>query len=124
VTAIAIINKDGSVIDFEGTSPAVVQRITWDPIMAKGRLKHFMLKEPMSSARFATPSSRISLDSGQCSSMKWPISPEADLSVSLIKIAACGTLARGTHGQYMIEQLARIPVDVDYASGAPSQSGN
>ena len=34
-----------------------------------------------------------------------------------IKIAACGTSWHaGLAGKYMIEQLARIPVDVDYAS--------
>ena len=34
-----------------------------------------------------------------------------------IKIAACGTsLHAGFAGKYMIEQLARVNVDVDYAS--------
>jgi glucosamine--fructose-6-phosphate aminotransferase (isomerizing) len=34
-----------------------------------------------------------------------------------IKIAACGTSWHaGLAGKYMIEQLARIPVEVDYAS--------
>ncbi len=45
---IAILTKDAvRVIDFDGNSvQPVIQRITWDPIMAeKGGFKHFMLKE-------------------------------------------------------------------------------
>src|SRR5688500_18872278 len=43
---------------------------------------------------------------------------EADFKrFSSIKIAACGTSWHaGLAGKYMIEQLARVPVEVDYAS--------
>jgi glucosamine--fructose-6-phosphate aminotransferase (isomerizing) len=43
---------------------------------------------------------------------------EADFKrFTSIKIAACGTSWHaGLAGKYMIEQLARVPVDVDYAS--------
>ena len=120
---IAIISKDAvRVTDFEGNSvqPAI-QRITWDPIMAeKGGFKHFMLKEIYEQPRSVrdTVQGRISLDSGQVFLDEMKNITAADFKrFSSIKIAACGTSWHaGLAGKYMIEQLARIPVDVDYAS--------
>ena len=120
---IAVINKDAvSVTDFEGGSvqPAI-QRITWDPIMAeKGGFKHFMLKEIYEQPRSVrdTVQGRISLDSGHVFLDEMSNITETDFKrFSSITIAACGTSWHaGLAGKYMIEQLARIPVDVDYAS--------
>jgi len=120
---IAILTKDAvRVIDFDGNSvqPAI-QRITWDPIMAeKGGFKHFMLKEIYEQPRALrdTVQGRISLDSGRVFLDEMQNMTEADFQrFSSIKIAACGTSWHaGLAGKYMIEQLARIPVDVDYAS--------
>jgi glucosamine--fructose-6-phosphate aminotransferase (isomerizing) len=120
---IAIINKDAvRVIDFEGNSvQPSIQRITWDPIMAeKGGFKHFMLKEIYEQPRSVrdTVQGRISLDSGQVFLDEMSNITETDFKrFTSIKIAACGTSWHaGLAGKYMIEQLARIPVDVDYAS--------
>jgi len=120
---IAVINRDAvRVIDFEGNSvQPSIQRITWDPIMAeKGGFKHFMLKEIYEQPRSVrdTVQGRISLDSGQVFLDEMSNITEADFKrFSSIKIAACGTSWHaGLAGKYMIEQLARIPVDVDYAS--------
>jgi len=120
---LAVINRDAvRVTDFEGNSvqPAI-QRITWDPIMAeKGGFKHFMLKEIYEQPRSVrdTVQGRISLDSGQVFLDEMANITEADFKrITSIKIAACGTAWHaGLAGKYMIEQLARIPVDVDYAS--------
>jgi glucosamine--fructose-6-phosphate aminotransferase (isomerizing) len=120
---IAVINRDAvRVTDFEGNSvqPAI-QRITWDPIMAeKGGFKHFMLKEIYEQPRSVrdTVQGRISLDSGQVFLDEMSNVTEADFKrFTSIKIAACGTSWHaGLAGKYMIEQLARVPVDVDYAS--------
>ena len=120
---IAVINKDAvRVTDFEGSpvQPSI-QRITWDPIMAeKGGFKHFMLKEIYEQPRSVrdTVQGRISLDSGQVFLDEMSDITEADFKrFNSIKIAACGTSWHaGLAGKYMIEQLARIPVDVDYAS--------
>jgi len=119
----AVITKDAvRVTDFEANSvqPAV-QRITWDPIMAeKGGFKHFMLKEIYEQPRSVrdTVQSRISLDSGRVFLDEMKNITEADFKkFTSIKIAACGTSWHaGLAGKYMIEQLARIPVEVDYAS--------
>jgi len=120
---IAIINKDAvRVVDFEGNSvQPSIQRITWDPIMAeKGGFKHFMLKEIYEQPRSVrdTVQGRISLDTGRVFLDEMNNITEADFKrFSSIKIAACGTSWHaGLAGKYMIEQLARIPVDVDYAS--------
>ena len=120
---LAIISKDAvRVTDFEGNSvqPAI-QRITWDPIMAeKGGFKHFMLKEIYEQPRSVrdTVQGRVSLDSGQVFLDEMNNITEADFKrFSSIKIAACGTSWHaGLAGKYMIEQLARVSVDVDYAS--------
>jgi glucosamine--fructose-6-phosphate aminotransferase (isomerizing) len=98
-----------------------IQRITWDPIMAeKGGFKHFMLKEIYEQPRSVrdTVQGRISLDSGQVFLDEMSNITEADFKrFTSIKIAACGTSWHaGLAGKYMIEQLARVPVDVDYAS--------
>jgi len=120
---IAIINKEAvRVTDFEGNSvQPSIQRITWDPIMAeKGGFKHFMLKEIYEQPRAVreTVQGRISLDSGQVFLDDMPNITAADFKrFTSIKIAACGTSWHaGLAGKYMIEQLARLPVDVDYAS--------
>jgi glucosamine--fructose-6-phosphate aminotransferase (isomerizing) len=120
---IAIITKDAvRVTDFEGNSvQPSIQRITWDPIMAeKGGFKHFMLKEIYEQPRSVrdTVQGRISLDTGHVFLDEMSNITEADFKrFTSIKIAACGTSWHaGLAGKYMIEQLARIPVDVDYAS--------
>src|SRR5213595_3354681 len=119
----AILTKDAvRVTDFEGNSvePAI-QRITWDPIMAeKGGFKHFMLKEIYEQPRAVrdTVQGRLSLDTGRVFLDQMDNLTEADFKrFTSIKIAACGTSWHaGLAGKYMIEQLARIPVEVDYAS--------
>src|SRR5947208_1628170 len=119
----AILTKDAvRVTDFEGNSvePAI-QRITWDPIMAeKGGFKHFMLKEIYEQPRAVrdTVQGRLSLDTGRVFLDEMKNITESDfLRFTSIKVAACGTSWHaGLAGKYMIEQLARVPVDVDYAS--------
>ena len=120
---LAVINKDAvRVIDFEGnTVQPSIQRITWDPIMAeKGGFKHFMLKEIYEQPRAVrdTVQGRISLDTGRVFLDEMANITESDFKrFTSIKIAACGTSWHaGLAGKYMIEQLARVPVDVDYAS--------
>jgi glucosamine--fructose-6-phosphate aminotransferase (isomerizing) len=120
---LAIINKDAvRVIDFEGNAvQPSIQRITWDPIMAeKGGFKHFMLKEIYEQPRAVrdTVQGRISLDTGRVFLDEMANITESDFKrFTSIKIAACGTSWHaGLAGKYMIEQLARVPVDVDYAS--------
>jgi glucosamine--fructose-6-phosphate aminotransferase (isomerizing) len=120
---ISIMTKGGvRVTDFTG-NPLMPhrQRITWDPIQAeKGGFKHFMLKEIYEQPRAVreTVEGRISLDTGRVFLDDMKNLTENDFRrYTSIKIAACGTSWHAaTAGKYMIEQLARINVDVDYAS--------
>jgi glucosamine--fructose-6-phosphate aminotransferase (isomerizing) len=107
--------------DFEGNPiQRQPQRILWDPIQAeKGGYKHFMLKEIFEQPRAIrdTTLGRVSLDSGQVFLAEMGISPEELANITSVNIAACGTSWHAaTAGKYMIERLARIPVEVDYAS--------
>jgi glucosamine--fructose-6-phosphate aminotransferase (isomerizing) len=120
---ISVMTKGGvRVTDFTG-NPLMPhrQRITWDPIQAeKGGFKHFMLKEIYEQPRAVreTVEGRISLDTGRVflDNMK-NLTEEDFRRYTSIKIAACGTSWHaGIAGKYIIEQLARINVDVDYAS--------
>lgn len=119
---IAILSKDSvRVTDYDGNIvEPKQQRITWDPIMAeKGGFKHFMLKEIYEQPRAVrdTVRGRVSLDTGKVYLDEMDISEEDFANVTSIKIAACGTSWHaGTAGKYMIEELARVPVEVDYAS--------
>src|SRR5204863_4156573 len=119
---IAVIKKDSvRVTDFNGNAiEPKRQRITWDPIMAeKGGFKHFMLKEIFEQPRAVrdTIQGRVSLDTGRVYLDEMNITEGEFKRFTSIKIAACGTSWHaGLAGKYMIEQLARIPVDVDYAS--------
>jgi len=120
---VAVLTKDAvRVTDFEGNAvEPVKQRITWDPILAeKGGFKHFMLKEIYEQPRAVrdTVQGRISLDTGRVFLDEMKNITEDDFKrINSIKIAACGTsLHAGLAGKYMIEQLARLNVEVDYAS--------
>jgi glucosamine--fructose-6-phosphate aminotransferase (isomerizing) len=109
------------VTDFENR-PVVrpVQRVTWDPIMAeKGGFRHFMLKEIHEQPRAVRDTSlgRISAETGQTVLEQMNIREEEFSSVRKVNIAACGTSWHaGLAGKFMIERLARVPVEVDYAS--------
>ncbi len=120
---IAVMTKDSvRVTDFAGTQvEPEMQRITWDPIQAeKGGFKHFMLKEIYEQPRAVreTVEGRISLDTGRVFLDDMKNLTEADFRrFTSIKIAACGTSWHaGLAGKYMIEELARMSVEVDYAS--------
>jgi glucosamine--fructose-6-phosphate aminotransferase (isomerizing) len=96
------------------------QRITWDPIQAeKAGYKHFMLKEINEQPRAVrdTTLGRVSLDTGRVFLPDMTITPAEFLATTSITIAACGTSWHSAlAGKFMIERLARLPVDVDYAS--------
>jgi glucosamine--fructose-6-phosphate aminotransferase (isomerizing) len=107
--------------DFDGNPiQRPLTRIQWDPIQAeKGGYKHFMLKEIWEQPRAVTDTTlgRVSLDSGKIFLGEMKISDEELAAASSINIAACGTSWHAAQaGKYMIERLARLPVDVDYAS--------
>jgi glucosamine--fructose-6-phosphate aminotransferase (isomerizing) len=118
----AILTLDGvKLTDFNGKPiERALTRIQWDPIQAeKGGFKHFMLKEIFEQPRSIrdTTLGRMSLDSGKVYLGEMEIADDELAAASSINIAACGTSWHAAlAGKYMIERLARLPVDVDYAS--------
>jgi len=97
-----------------------VQHVTWDPIMAeKGGFKHFMLKEIYDQPPTVrdTALGRVSQDTGQIFLDEIEISEAEFRAARKINIIACGTSWHaGLAGKFMIEALARVPVEVDYGS--------
>jgi glucosamine--fructose-6-phosphate aminotransferase (isomerizing) len=119
---LAVVTPEGvKVTDFEG-KPITrdVQHVTWDPLMAeKGGFKHFMLKEIYEQpwAVRETALGRVSQDSGRVFLDEIAVSAEDFRRMQKLNIAACGTSWHAAlAGKFMIERLARVPVDVDYAS--------
>ncbi len=107
--------------DFDGNAISrQVQHITWDPIMAeKGGFKHFMLKEIFEQPRAVrdTTLGRVSLDSGKVFLDEMDITEDDFRKLEKVYITACGTSWHaGLAGKFMIERLAKVPVEVDYAS--------
>src|SRR3954464_15381014 len=95
-------------------------RISWDPVMAeKAGYKHFMLKEifeqPM--AVKETVLGRASVETGRVFLHEIDIPDQVLRDVERVVILACGTSWHSALvGKFMIESLARVPVDVDYGS--------
>src|SRR5271168_4808086 len=119
---LAVLTSEGvTLTDFDAKPlPLKVQRITWDPIQAeKAGYKHFMLKEINEQPRAIrdTTLGRVSLDTGHVFLEAMQLTDDDLRNASQITIAACGTSWHaGLAGKFMIERLARLPVEVDYAS--------
>jgi glucosamine--fructose-6-phosphate aminotransferase (isomerizing) len=118
----AVLTDDGvRLSDFEG-HPVNRKRehILWDPILAeKGGYKHFMLKEIYEQPRAVrdTTLGRVSQETGQVFLDEMDIAPAEFARFRQVKIIACGTSWHAAMaGKFMIEKLARLPVEVDYGS--------
>ncbi len=118
----AILSKEGvQLTDFSGVPVnRQVSHILWDPIMAeKGGYKHFMLKEIYEQPRSVrdTTLGRVGQESGRIFLDEMDISSKQFKAFRQVKILACGTSWHAAlAGKFMIEKLARIPVEVDYGS--------
>jgi glucosamine--fructose-6-phosphate aminotransferase (isomerizing) len=118
----AIIERDRiSIQTIEGDPVAYkVETINLDPVSAvKGNYRHFMQKEIHEQVRSLTETlaGRIDLKNNLVVLPTLKIN-EIDINkIQGIKIIACGTAAHaGQVGKFMIESIARIPVEVDIAS--------
>jgi glucosamine--fructose-6-phosphate aminotransferase (isomerizing) len=119
---IAVLTPQGvRVMDHGGHSverPA--HHVAWDPIMAeKGGYKHFMQKEIFEQPRAVRDTflGRISQETGHIYLGEMDITEQQFREFQQVRIVACGTSWHaGLAGKFMIEQLARLPVEVDYGS--------
>ncbi len=104
----------GRVVDRKPT------RVMWDPISAeKAGYKHFMLKEIFEQPHAVrdTVLGRASLDTGQIYLEEMAISAADLRAIDKITLLACGTSWHAALvGKFMIEELAKLSVEVDYGS--------
>ena len=96
------------------------QRLNWDPIQAeKGGYKHFMLKEihEQPQALQDTFGGRVDFETGEIHFDTLHLDRPTAAGLSRIHVLACGTSWHAALiGKFMIEELARLPVEVDYGS--------
>jgi glucosamine--fructose-6-phosphate aminotransferase (isomerizing) len=119
---IAVVTRKGITFsDFGGQATLKTPRhITWDPVMAeKAGYAHFMLKEIHEQpwAVRETVLGRTSVESGRVFLEEMHLDAGALAGIDRVLILGCGTSWHaGLVGKFLIEELARIPVDVDYGS--------
>jgi glucosamine--fructose-6-phosphate aminotransferase (isomerizing) len=113
-SGLRLLNGNGEAISREPT------RVTWDPIQAeKQGFKHFMLKEINEQPRAVrdTLLGRYSLDTGQVHLEEIDLNEFTLGRVRKVTLVACGTSWHAALvGKFLIEKIARLPVEVDVAS--------
>ncbi|HEX7547249.1 MAG TPA: glutamine--fructose-6-phosphate transaminase (isomerizing) [Gemmatimonadaceae bacterium] len=119
---VAVIDRNGyRVIDLDATPlPREIDRIDWDLAeIERGGFAHFMLKEIFEQPQSVenTMRGRLILEDGTAKLGGLNLSQEDLLRIDNIIITACGTSWHSALiGELLIEELARIPVEVEYAS--------
>ncbi|MGE5376743.1 MAG: glutamine--fructose-6-phosphate transaminase (isomerizing) [Bacteroidota bacterium] len=93
-----------------------VHKVSWDPVAAeKGEYRHFMQKEIHEQVRALTDTlaGRVDFAKGRVRLPDLNLTEEQAKKIDRIYITACGTAAyAGMVGKYLIEKIARIPVEV------------
>jgi glutamine---fructose-6-phosphate transaminase (isomerizing) len=118
----AVVTAEGArFFDLDGhTVEKRPHTIPWDPISAvKGAFRHFMQKEiyEQAEALAHTLGGRVDLRRGRVWLEELNLPSQQARDIDKIVIVACGTSAyAGQVGKFLIEALARIPVEVDYGS--------
>ena len=111
---VAVTTFDGTPVEREAT------HISWDPVTAqKGGFKHFLRKEidEQPQALIDTMLGRIRQEKGDVSLPEIEALGTDWSKIKRIYLTACGTSWHaGLVGKFVLEEMTRIPVDVDYAS--------
>jgi glutamine---fructose-6-phosphate transaminase (isomerizing) len=98
----------------------VPKRILWDAVAAeKEGYRHYMLKEIHEQPRAVrdTFTGRMFEESGEIFFNDLQFTPEEWKKISRVHIVACGTSWHaGLVGKFLLENAARIPIEVDYGS--------
>src|SRR5437667_1688975 len=104
----------------EETVSKRVETVDWDlDMIEKAGFPHFMLKEIFEQPQSLrnTLRGRLIVEEGTARLGGLNMSPAELRAITRVVITACGTSWHaGMIGEYMIEELARIPVEVEYAS--------
>jgi len=97
-----------------------VVRLNWDPVQAeKGGYKHFMAKEihEQPQAVQDTFAGRVDFETGEILFDTVTLPAEEIQKIVRLHLLACGTSWHSALiGKFLIETIARIPVEVDYGS--------
>ncbi|MBX6363137.1 MAG: glutamine--fructose-6-phosphate transaminase (isomerizing) [Gemmatimonadetes bacterium] len=118
----AVLTRDGyETFKLDGRSvDKEVREIEWDlEAIEKGGFEHFMLKEIVEQPETLrnTMRGRLLDEEGTAKLGGVTISPAELKSIQRIIITGCGTSWHaGLLGGYMLEELARLPAEVEYAS--------
>ena len=109
------------ICDSEGRPQERVQhRILWDAVAAeKGGYRHFMLKEihEQPEALAETMGGKVSLGTGELTIDSPLLAPQQVAKFDRVLLLACGTSWHAALiGKFLIEGMARVPVEVDYGS--------
>ncbi len=118
----AILSRTGvEILDLDGAACTLpITEINWDSDAAeKGEYRHFMQKEIFEQAESIqrTLAHRVDFEHYRVELPELNLSLEAARALRKLTIVACGTsYYAGLVGKFLIEQLARLPVEVDYAS--------
>ncbi len=118
----AVITRDGARVESLDGRPIQlqVQNVAWDPIAAeKGEYRHFMQKEIHEQVRALTDTlaGRVDFERGRIRLPELNLTPDLAKRIQKIYITACGTAAyAGMVGKYLIEKIARLPVEVEIGS--------
>ncbi len=96
------------------------KRILWDAVMAeKEGYRHYMLKEIHEQSRAVrdTFTGRMFEESGEVFFNDLQFTPDEWTKIRKVHIVACGTSWHsGLVGKFLLEEAARIPIEVDYGS--------
>jgi len=118
----AIITRDSvqvKTLDGQEIKPEI-HTIAWDTVSAeKGEYRHFMQKEIHEQVRALTDTlaGRVDFQEGRIRLPELKLTPELAKRIQRIYITAFGTAAyAGMVGKYLIEKIARVPVEVVIAS--------
>jgi glutamine---fructose-6-phosphate transaminase (isomerizing) len=92
--------------------------VSWDSAAAeKGGYEHFMMKEMHEEPRAVRDTIQPRLRDGEIRFTEFNLDQKWLEAIRQVRIVACGTAYHaGMVGKYIIEQLCRIPVEVDVAS--------
>ena len=119
---IAVVTSDNVLMEtLEGQAVVPeVHAVSWDPVTAeKGEYRHFMQKEIHEQVRSVTDTlaGRVDFARGEIRLPDLKLTAAMAHKIEKIVITACGTAAyAGMVGKYLIENIARIPVEVSIAS--------
>jgi glutamine---fructose-6-phosphate transaminase (isomerizing) len=118
----AVVGRDGFRVMTLAGEPmaAAIHTVPYDPVSAaKGEFKHFMQKEIFEQARSVTDTigGRVDFEHSRVDLPSLNLSAAQANELSRVVTVACGTsYYSGLIGKFYIESLARLQVEVDYAS--------